>query len=367
LSPIFYNLGIIIGALFLVPIFGIYGLAWGVVLGAFMHMIIQLPAFFQLGFKFSFNLGLKAKEIKELAIMMIPRTMSLGTQQINLLVITGFASTLQSGSLAIFNFANNLQTFPVGIFGLSFAVAAFPVFSAVAFNKTRLISNISKTVRQVLFFIVPSTVLYLSLRAQIVRIILGYGNFTWKDTVLTVDTLFYFSLSLFAQALIPLLVRVFYARHDSKRPFLVGLFTDFFNIGLAYELSRSMGVAGLALSFTISTITNFVIIWILLRIELGSMDEFKIFKSLAKFIIAGIIGAIGIQGMKLLIWPFINLTRFSGVFIQGALAAIFGLIIYLAVCALLQSEEIFSFWDSIKRRLNWNKVSTPDQGEARGI
>jgi putative peptidoglycan lipid II flippase len=367
LSPIFYNIGIIIGALFLVPKFGIYGLAWGVVLGAVMHMAIQIPSLFQLGYKFSFKLGIKAKDIKELAIMMVPRTLSLGIQQINLVVITGFASTLSSGSLSIFNLANNLQSFPVGIFGLSFAVAAFPVFSSAAFNKSKLIASISQTTRQILFFIIPSTVLFLSLRAQVVRIILGTGNFSWQNTLLTVDTLFYFSLSLFAQSLLPLLVRVFYARHDSSRPFYIGLVSALINIALAFLLSRSMGVAGLALAFSISTIVNLILILAILRIELGSLDEYRVLLSTLKFIFAGIMSALGIQGMKLLVWPYIDMTKFFGIFIQGASAAIFGILIYLAVCALLQSEEIFAFWDSFRRRLNWKKVDTTDQGEARGI
>jgi hypothetical protein len=71
--------------------------------------------------------------------------------------------------------------------------------------------------------------------------------------------------------------------------------------------------------------------------------------------------------MKLLVWPYINLEKFSGVFIQGFSAALFGIFIYLAICALLQSEELFAFWDSFKRRLSWKKIDAPDRGEARGI
>src|SRR6056297_3415732 len=123
LAPIFYNLGIIIGALYLVPFLGIYGLAWGVALGAFLHMAVQLPVALKLGYRYRPVFNLKSKNLVKIGKMMIPRTMTLAISQINLLVITIFASTLASGSLSVFNFANNLQSFPVGVFGISFAIA----------------------------------------------------------------------------------------------------------------------------------------------------------------------------------------------------------------------------------------------------
>jgi putative peptidoglycan lipid II flippase len=367
IAPIFYNIGIIIGALFFVPIWGIYGLAWGVVLGAFMHMLLQLPTAYFLGYRYKFTLGWRDKSVRQLFKMMIPRTMSLGITQINLMVVTVIASGLASGSLAIFNFANNLQIFPVGIFGISFAIAAFPVLSANAFNRKMMASSLSQTIRQILFFIIPSMVLLLTLRAQIIRVVLGSGKFDWQDTILTMQTLGYFALSLFAQSLIPLLIRVFYARHDSRTPFFIGLFTAMVNIALALYLAPIMGVAGLALAFSIDSILNFIILWVILKIELEDMDEKKILVSGAKFSLAAIACGLAVQGTKSVIAPWVNMDKFWGIFTQGAVAGIFGLVIYLAICSLLRSEELFDFWNSFKRRFFWKKVETGDQGEARGI
>ncbi len=198
LAPIMYNIGIILGALFLAPIWGVYGLAWGVVLGAFLHMGIQLPMAFKIGYRYRPIINLKSKYIRKIGIMMVPRTLTLGISQINLLVITIIASTLAGGSITVFNFANNLHFFPVGVFGISFAIAAFPSLSGVAFNRPKLIANFSSTVRQILFFVVPSTVFLLTLRAQIVRVVLGAGKFDWEDTVLTIHTLSFFAIGLFA-------------------------------------------------------------------------------------------------------------------------------------------------------------------------
>jgi putative peptidoglycan lipid II flippase len=148
--------------------------------------------------------------------------------------------------VAIFNLANNLQYFPIGIFGISFAVAAFPSLAAVAWSKEKTIDNFSAPFRQILFFIVPSTVLVLIFRAQFTRLVLGSGLFDWKDTILTMNTLGFFALSLFAQATMPLLIRVFYARQDSRTPFLISLFSVAINIVLSFVLAPRLGIAGLA-------------------------------------------------------------------------------------------------------------------------
>jgi len=367
LSPIFYNIGIIIGALFFTPLWGVYGLAWGVVLGALAHLLVQIPTLGRLGFKYSFKFNLRSDQVKKIWRMMVPRTMSLAISQANLLVITVIASTLASGSLAVFNFANNLQSFPVGIFGISFAIAAFPALAAAAFDKNNLVKNLSQTVRQILFFIIPATVLLLSLRAQIIRVVLGTGRFDWQDTILTMNTLGFFAISLFAQALTPLLVRVFYARHDAKTPFIIGLAAAAANVFFSLWLSKAMGVVGLALAFSLANIINLILLWLLLNLKLGQLDESRIFVSIIKFCLAGLATGLAVQGVKSLIGGKIDMTRLWGVLTQGLTAALAGLIIYLLICFILKSEELFNFWSSVKRRWPAKKIEAADQGEARGI
>ncbi len=370
LSPIMYNLGIIMGALFLVPFMGIYGLAWGVVIGAFFHMVIQLPVAFGLGFRFKSIFDFKHKPTLKIGAMMIPRTMSLAISQINLVVITIIASILPAGSLTVFNLANNLQFFPISIFGISFAIAVFPTLSENADNAKKLVENFSGTFRKILFFVVPSTVLLILLRAQIIRVILGAGKFDWEDTILTIDTLGFFAISLFAQATIPLLVRVFYARKDSRTPFFIGLVSATANIFLSIYFSRKMGVAGLALAFSLANILNFILLWLTLRLQIGRMDEDRILVSAVKFSAAAIGCGIGTQVMKIVSvnWLHVDMTTFLGVLTQGAIAGLSGLLMYGLICWILKSEEFIHFWEMFKCRcLGMKKVETGDQGEARGI
>lgn len=369
LAPVFYNLGIIIGALFFVNWWGIYGLAWGVVLGAFLHMAIQLPTVYHLGFRFRLGIRRHDEKTKQIGKMMVPRTLSLAISQINLVIVTVIASTLPSGSLAVFNFANNLQSFPIGIFGISFAIAAFPSLAAVAFDKEKLTANFSQTFRQILFFVIPATVLIIALRAQIIRVVLGSGKFDWADTVATMNTLGFFSLSLFAQATIPLMVRVFYARHNSTIPFRIGLVTVAVNTILAFILAPRMGVTGLAFAYSIDNILNFILLWLWMYFTIGNFDIGNIFKSVLKLMASALLAGMAAQLMKVVVWPFIDMTKFSGVFIQLIVAGLSGIIVYGLFCYFLKSEELLGFLSALANHWPFKRANleVDDQGEARGL
>jgi len=353
LAPILYNVGIIIGALFFVDIWGLRGLAYGVILGALMHLLVQVPTCIHLGFKFKFVFDLTSQGLRKIGKMMIPRTLGLAIAQINLVVITIIASTLEQGSITVFNFANNLQFFAVGFFGISFAVAAFPTLSELAGKKKneRFIKTFSSTTREILFFIIPMTVIFLTLRAQIVRAVLGSGRFDWHDTILTFQTLGFFSLSLFAQALIPLLARSFFAFHNTVTPFVMGLISALLNVVLCLMLSPAYGVAGLALAFSISSIVNLVLLWTALRFKLGNLDDWRIIASVAKISAAALIMGIVIQGMKYLIGPITGTTTLLGILGQTLAALIAGAISFTAMGLWFNSPELHTFLASVKKKL----------------
>ena len=362
LTPIMYNLGIIIGAIFLVPKFGISGLAYGVVLGALLHLVIQLPSLVYHGFRYKPLLLWKDKNVRKIGKLMIPRTLGLATSQINLLVITILASTLTAGSIAIFNLASNLQYFPIGIIGISFAIAAFPTLAKFAAEdkKEEIINQLSSTIKQILFFIIPLSIIFLLLRAQIVRVVLGSGQFNWGDTDLTANTLAFFSLSLFAQCLIPLLARTFYAIHDTWTPFLVGLVAALANILAAMYLKNVMGVSGLALAFSLAMILQMSLLWIGLRTSLGTLGESKIIISLYKISAAALAMALVIQVLKQPLSMMVDMTRFWGILSQGAISGTIGLLVYGLILHFLQLEEMKRLNRSLKKK--WLKLANV-QGE----
>ncbi len=362
LAPIFYNIGIIIGALFFVKLWGISGLAWGVVLGASLHFLIQIPSTLKLGFKYSFFLSWRDKKIRRIGKMMIPRTLSLAVSQINLVVVTIIASSLPSGSLTAFNFANNLQSFPIGIFGISFAIAAFPALAENAHHPEHLGKFFSSAMRQILFFIIPATILIIALRAQIIRVVLGTGNFDWRSTLMTMDVLGFFALSLFAQATIPLLTRVYYARENSQTPFYFGLITIVINIILSFYFSSNLGIAGLALAFSIANIVNLILLWAWLYVKVGTLEFANIMLASLRFLAAAIAAGIAAQLMKVVVWPYIDMGTFSGVFIQLGASFGAGVLVYALFCYLLGSEEFIGFLNICRQKLPFKKIKIGDQG-----
>jgi putative peptidoglycan lipid II flippase len=357
-----YNLGIILGAIFLVPLFGIKGLAYGVVLGAFLHLAVQLPTFIAHGFRYQALFDWKNRDVITIGKLMIPRTLGLAANQLNFLVITILASTLATGSLAVFNFANNLQGFPIGIIGYSFAIAAFPALSKfIAENKqAEMVNHLSKTIRQILFFIVPITILFLLLRAQIVRVVLGTGQFGWEATIATGNALAFFSLSLFAQCLIPLLVRAFFALHDTWTPFKIAFVGALVNIIFSLILKDIYGVVGLALAFSIASIFQLALLWVALRKQTGTIKELSILQTLFKISVAVMTMGLITQLVKTWLGNTVDMSRFWGVLTQGFVAGMVGLLSYGIIASLLKIEEMHELRMSLKKR--WLKL-TNIQGE----
>ena len=350
LSPILYNVGIITGALFFTPTWGVQGLAFGVVLGAALHLFVQLPTMLYLGYRYRWVSNPWDENVRQIIRLMGPRTLSLAISQINLLVVTIMASTLSVGSLTVFNLANNLQSFPLGLFGISFAIAAFPTLAEYARDRLRFIASLSQAFRQILYLIIPSSALLIVLRAQIVRVLLGSGRFDWEDTVLTIDTLAIFSISLFAQALIPLLVRAYYARLDTMTPFLTALGSALLNVILAIVLLRPLGIVGLALSTSIASLMQLAVLWILLRIALGSFDDRAILLTTIRISFASLLMVLVAQVCKYVTAPLTGTQTFIGVAIQGGTAAVAGLATYLIVTLVLRSPEAIDLVEAFRRR-----------------
>lgn len=363
LAPIFYNVGIIVGALWLVPYFGVSGLALGVVMGTILHMAVQLPAVRVVGFRWRPILDFKSASVRAIAWLSVPRMLGLAVTQVNLFVITILASKLSSGSLSVFNLANDIQGVPLGLFAVSLATAAFPAFSefAARSNREGFRRSFSSTARLILFLTIPCAILLLLLRAQITRVLLGSGQFDWSATIATADTLAFFSISLFAQALIPLSVRALYAVKDTLSPFIAGVVSVVVNIFVALWLQESMGISGLALAFSIASIVNLIMHWIVLRRHLGSLDEAAIIPSLFKISLAAFAMAIVVQSMKKIVAPHVDMHTGLGIFTQGFVAGVLGLAIFLFAALAMGSPEAQSIRDTFRKKLFRAKEARPTE------
>ncbi|HSX24977.1 MAG TPA: murein biosynthesis integral membrane protein MurJ [Candidatus Andersenbacteria bacterium] len=354
LAPILYNVGIIAGAIFFVPVIGVAGLGWGVVLGALLHAGIQFPSVLRVGFRWKPVLISSSKDLLNIWRMMLPRVFGLAAQQANLFIVTIIGSGLAAGSIAAFNLANNVQYIPIGIFGIAFAQAAFPTLSEQFAKKQRaqFRHTITKSFRYIMFLVVPVSALFYLLRTQIIRVLFGHGAFSWSDTTVTYETFGFLVISIFAQATIPLLTRAFYAQHNTKMPVIISIGSIAFNTVLAFLFSHAYQVQGLALAFSLSTIVQLAVLLGILHVQLDGFDDRKVIVSISKMVIATVIAAVTTQLLKTPIAAVVDMERLWGILTQliGSFAG--GIIMYIFVCMILRSEELEIIKRYIPKRLH---------------
>ncbi len=354
LAPIVYNLGIIIGVLVFYPRMGVAGLGWGVVLGALLHVVVQTPSVVRVGWHWKPIFRPRSNDFVALWRMILPRVFGLAASQINLVVVTILGSGLLAGSISVFYLANNVQYLPIGIFGLAFAQAAFPTlaeqYSRRQFTDYR--QTLSRTFRYILFFVIPVSMIFYLLRAQIVRVLFGNGAFDWQDTIATYETLSYFIMSIFAQATVPLLTRAFYVQQDTKTPVVVSIISIIVNIVLAYILAPLYGVSGLAMAFSVSAIVNLVLLLGMLHWQLRGFDDRAVISSVMRIVAATLIAGVAVQLMKVPVAAVVDMQRFWGVFTQMSVAGGVGLIVYVVSAWLLKAPELTMIYRYLPRRFS---------------
>jgi len=358
LAPVVYNLGIIAGIVFLAPRFGIGGVAIGVVVGALMHMLIQIPSFFRLGFRYRPVFDIKHRAVLKISQLMIPRVLAMATQQINLIVNVAIGSSLAVGSLTVFYLANNLQHLPISLFGVSLATAVFPILAKRASSDLmiRFSKNVMTTLTKILFFIVPTTFIMLLLRAHIVRLIYGVGNFGWEETRFTVSVLSFFMLGMFAQALIPLLAKSFYALKNTITPLWVGALSVALNVALALVLVGYLKIVGLALAFSIAGIVNAVLLYLFLRKNLKnivSLERLLTIKVVKIFFASIAMGGV-MYAMLYIVDAGVDTHTYIGLFIQAAISLLAGATVFVSIAEWLGLKETQMILRPIRRILGGN-------------
>ena len=353
LSPILYNVGIIVGALLFVPMMGPIGLAWGVVFGAVLHFFVQIVGALDVGYRWKWVFRFRDRDTRTMLKLMGPRALGLAVSQLLFVVLAIIASTMDVGSVTVFQFAYNIQFFPVGIIGVAFAIAVFPTFSEqVEQDKIRsLIDTFASTAAQMMYLLLPMMILFLVVRAQIVRVVVGAGAFDWAATILTADTLAFFALTFIPQALVFLLARAFFALHDTITPLVAGLISSIVGVLVAFLLRDSFGVIALAIAYSSAAIVQSGLLWVSLRQRVGTLKESGLVQTAMKLVVAGLVGAVTMQGLKPFVVKILSLDTFIGVFLQGFIAGGAGLIVYVIFAKLLRVREQEVVFDAIKRKM----------------
>lgn len=354
LAGVFYNLGIILGIILLSPKLGIYGPAFGVIIGAAMHALIQVPLVNHLGFKYRFRLNIKSAGIKEIFSLMSMRTIGLAIEQLNETVGLVLASFISTASVTFLTFAQHLQTVPIGLFGLTIAQAALPVLSQEQSRKelASFRTTLLTTIHQILFLTLPATSILIVLRIPAVRLVFGASQFDWQATVLTGRTLAFLAVGLTAQAVILLLVRAFYALKDTKTPVMVSCIVVAINIILSVVFVRALNyeIWSLGLSYSIATIVSLFLLTYFLDKKVGSIAGSGLYLPALKMLIAAFLAAVALYlPIKALDKLVFDTTRTVNLIMLTVIASTFGLSVYLLLVWLMRVKEIEGLSSLIKR------------------
>lgn len=303
---------------------------------------------------------------------------------IALILIIALASYLKSGSISVFNFAFNLQSVPLNIIGISYAVAAFPILSqSITLGKLDEFKiHLKSAARAIVFWSLPVIFLFIVVRAQIVRVILGSGGFSWENTRLVAACLAIFSVSILAQGMITLISRSYYAKGDTRRPLLVNFFSSVVIIILSYvflqlfqnvlpfryfieSLLKVSDIPGtevlmLPLAYSIGTILNFILHLIFLKKELMRGEIFitkTFFQSLGASFFLGLVAYAGLN----IFGPIFGTTTLIGVFLQGFISGIMGILAAILVLYLLKNEELLYIAKTLHTKFWKAKIVAPSQ------
>lgn len=381
LSPVLYNGGIIAGIVLLYPRWGLAGMGWGVVIGALLHMLIQVPTVFREGLLPRPTLSFDWRSLWSVIIVSLPRTTTLALNQLVMLALLGFSSTLAAGSVTVFTFASNLYMAPLTLIGVSYSVAAFPVLSRLfsSGDKEAFFDHILLALRSIIFWSLPTLAVCIVLRAHIVRVLLGSGQFDWSDTRLTAAVFALFLISLAAHGTVLLFVRAYYASGKTARPLLVTLGSSTLTICLVAlcvyisgkfptlryfveDLLRINDVPGtsivmVAFAYSLGLMVDASIFWTLFRRDFGGHIPRQVVKTIfhagAASIFAGSAAYMVLRATE----SVFDLSKTFDVFLQGAVAGVVALVVWTGILLILKNPEFAELLETLRARL-W-KTAAP--------
>lgn len=373
--PIIYNLSILIGLFVFEPVWGIKGIVFGAVLGSILHGLIQIPFIGKVDLLPKFTLKISFVKIKEILFIALPRTFTMMVGSFSVIILVAIASKMSMGSIAVFNLAFNLQSVPMTIIGISYSMAVFPLLSRlfIEHDKKKFLDTVVSTSRHVIFLSLPIVALFIVLRAQIVRVVLGSGNFSWDDTRLTAACLALFSASAAAQSMVMIFVRSYYASGNTKKPLYINtlssvvimlspimfnylfiIFPEWLNIfTYMFKVQGIVGneVLSLPLGYTIGSIINVLLFVIIFDRDYSGFWKGIKLTLLHSIIASFVVGFVSYASLNIFD-NFFDINHLSGIFLQGLFSGIVGILVVIQVLKLIGNKEVFEIGRILKRKIN---------------
>lgn len=361
LAPIMYNLGILAGVALLAPSIGVWGAAIGVVFGAALHLLVQVPGLVRRGARWTPSLDLRDPDLRRVLVLLAPRVGTLGTVYLATIIRDSLASQLPSGSITALNFGWRVMQLPETVIATAVATAVFPTLSELAGQRRMgdLRDTVSSTLRTMLALTVPATVGLFVLGRPFVRVLFEGGLFESAATDAVVWALQGYALGLIGHSLLEVSARTFYAQQDTRTPLFVAMGAMLVNVVASLMLREPLGHAGLALGNSIGVSLEVLALLLIARRRMNGIDERRILASSARFVAGSAIMAVAIVALQSIFSVFPIPDGLSiGATLRPAIeigvpfvaAGLVGVIVYIVAASAIGSEEVRALPRMILRR-----------------
>lgn len=378
IAPVLYNLGILLGVYLFAHQFGIYAAGIGVIIGAFIHMGIQLPLAVKLGFRFRFSLNWRHAGIKDLFKLMPARLLTLSASEIQNLALGFFATSLGNLSFVVIRLALTLMTIPIRLFGVPISQASLPFLSEENEDEhaQKFSDLVVQSLHQIAFLAYPASVLLLILRIPIVRLVFGTREFPWTTTILTGRVVAIIAISIAAQAMAQLLIRAFHALKDTKTPFIitVATVTLYVLVCAIAVFMTEWGLYGMAIATSLSAILEAVLLVYFLNRRVHAFTSRTFWMPQFKILAASFLMAVFLYlPFRILDQLVFNTSRTLELVALTVTTSTIGLLVYVYFSALFEVKELqfltkllTSFGGKWQKSLAQSKevlVETPVEGD----
>lgn len=357
LTPALYQLGIIFGAIFLAPRMGIYGLAWGVVIGAVLYLLVQIPSLLKIvraenQAAFSFSLGLRDANVRQVLWLMGPRLLGVAVVQLNFWVNTWLASRMADGSITGLAIGFSLMLMAQAVIAQSVAIAAMPTFSAqhALGKQDEMRSSLASSLRGVILLALPASLGLMMLREPVIALLYQRGQFDENSVGIVSWALLWYAAGMPGHSIMEILTRAFYAQHDTKTPVLIGtaamLLNVVFSIAFArmFEIRGWMPHGGLAAANSLATALEAATLFVFMRKRLNGIE--------GAHILRGAISALGASAaMAAALYVLLSLGKTLSVWILAPGGVLLGGAVYFTALFLLHVPELSYILNGILRRI----------------
>jgi putative peptidoglycan lipid II flippase len=358
LTPALYQLGIIFGAVVLSPFMGIYGLAWGVVIGAIFYLVVQLPSLLRLIPRFSspvtrfFSLSLHDPNVRNVILLMGPRLIGVAVVQLNFWVNTWLASQMAYGSVTGLYYGFSLMIMAQAVIAQSVAIAAMPTFSAqhALGKQDEMRWSLASSLRGVILLALPASLGLIVLREPIISLLYQHGEFDERSVQIVAWALLWYAAGLLGHSIMEILTRAFYAQHDTKTPVIIGTIAMLLNVVFSVAFSRYfdsigwMPHGGLALANSLATALEAAVLFITMRKRLNGIEGGHILRGAIPSLIAA-----GVMSLALI--ALMNYGRTMNIWLLTPISIALGGAAYFAVLWILRVPELGYIVNGVTRRL----------------